>query len=189
MQLTVKKCQAVFDSMASGYYILAPVDIYIDTTGEKAIIDIPMHFKKFKEPLIGTHSPEQISKYPLDRNIYSDHILRIHPVWVVSTPKGYSTLFMTPMHQDLPIHSIPAVVDSDTFMVDGLISYFVKKNFKGVIKQGTPILQVIPFKREIWESEINENFDKKDILEQRDILRSTFENGYRRKFWTKKEYK
>lgn len=188
MQLTVKKCQAVFDGMTSGYFLLAPVDIYIDTTDNKTIVEVPETFKRLKEPLIGFHSFQQISEYPVEDNVYINNILRIHPVWLVSTPKTYSCLFIAPMHRDLPIKAVPAIVDSDNFIVDGLLSYFVKKDFKGVIKQGTPIVQVIPFKREKWSSKINENFDKSISIEQRDNIRSVFENGYRKKLWVKKEY-
>lgn len=189
MQLTVKKCQAIFDGMSSGYFLLAPVDIYIDTTEGKTIVDIPQTFKKLSEPLTGFHSTQQISEYPLDQELYIDNILRIHPVWLISTPKEYSCLFLMPMHHNLPIHAVPAVVDSDNFLVDGLLSYFVKKNYKGTIKQGTPLIQVIPFKREKWSSVINEHFDKKIAIEQKNNIRSVFENGYRKKLWVKKEYR
>ena len=48
--------------------------------------------------------------------------------------------------------------------------------------------QVFPFKREKWQSKINEDFDTGLLYEQRKNLRSTFENGYRLKFWKKKQY-
>ena len=188
MQLTVKKCQAIFDGMTSGYFLLAPVDIYIDTTDNKTSIEIPEAFRKLNQPILGVHGTSQISEYPLDKDLYLENLLRIHPVWLVSTPKGYSTLFMPPMHYDLPIQAVPAIIDSDSFYSDGLLSYFVKKNYKGVIKQGTPIVQVFPFKREKWQSKINEDFDTGLLYEQRKNLRSTFENGYRLKFWKKKQY-
>jgi hypothetical protein len=65
----------------------------------------------------------------------------------------------------------------------------VEKNFKGVIKQGTPFVQVIPFKREPWNMELIEPIEaSKEFTRQRINLRSTFVNGYKNKFRSKKEY-
>jgi hypothetical protein len=32
--------------------------------------------------------------------------------------------------------------------------FFLKKDFNGIIKAGTPIIQAIPFKRETWDMEV-----------------------------------
>jgi len=68
-------------------------------------------------------------------------------------------------------------------------SFFVKKNFKGILKQGTPLIQVFPFKRDDWEMSINKEVNSEEISEQRIMLRSTFENGYKMKYWVKKLFK
>jgi hypothetical protein len=82
------------------------------------------------------------------------------------------------------------LVDTDGFGTDGHFSFWVEKGFKGTIPQGTPIAQLIPFRRESWEMEL-ETYEetKKDILPQRFNLRSTFSNGYKNKFRSRKEYK
>jgi hypothetical protein len=66
----------------------------------------------------------------------------------------------------------------------------IEKGFEGVIKQGTPLIQVIPFKRESWESEfISHSEGRDDIEAQRLLVRSSFKNSYKEKFRQKKEYK
>ncbi len=186
---TVKKCQAIFDALSTGYVLKAPVDIFLDSNQEKYDVQIPSEWQSMMPHIISGHPKEQVSKMPIDKSIFLPGVLRIHPLWVVKTPSGYSTLFMPPMHSEiLPIQAVPAVVDTDKFSSDGHLSFLVKKGFKGVIKKGTPIVQVLPFKRESWDHKL-EDYNKKEIEDQRRIVRSTFMNGYRLNFWTKKEYR
>ena len=190
LKLTVKKCQAFFDAMAAGYILKVPVDIHLDTTDGKFILQLPGHLNKFRTALISEHGIEQVSHLPIDKDIYCDRILRIHPTWMVKTEEGYSTLFTSPMHQDIgPLKAIDAIVDTDTYFTDGHLSFLVKKNFKGIIKQGTAMSQIVPFKREDWQMEIDKDFDIKFVEEQSMKVRSTFQNGYRLKFWQKKTFK
>lgn len=190
LHLTVKKCQAFFDSMAAGYILKLPTDLYIDTTDGKLEFVIPAEMQEHYGQLIAHHSTEQVSHYPIDHNIYVNHVLRIHPTWMVQTPEGYSTLYVNPIHQPpLPIKIVEAIIDTDKFWSDGHISFFVHKNFKGVLKQGTPIMQVIPIKRDEWTMELDKTFDPNKTIAQRKSVRSTFQNGYRMKFWQKKVYK
>jgi hypothetical protein len=190
LRLTVKKCQAFFDAMAAGYTLKVPVDIFIDTTDGKFDIQLPGEMQRFRAELIAHHSTEQISQMPFDKGIYCDTVLRIHPTWMVSTSKGYSTLFMNPMHQaPTPLSTVEAIIDTDKFWSDGHLSFLVHRNFKGIIKQGTPLVQVIPFKRDEYEMELVKDFDPEKTNLQRRIVRSTFQNGYRMKFWQKKVFK
>jgi hypothetical protein len=108
----------------------------------------------------------------------------------MKTDPGYSTLFLNPVHRDTyPLTAIPALVDSDNFITEGHLSFIVEKGFKGVIKRGTPLVQVIPIKRDSWDSEIVDADDsKKTLSNQRLRLRSMFANGYKLIFRSKKEY-
>ncbi len=190
MRLTVKKCQAVFDAMAGGYLLRMPTDLFVDTTDGKQEFELPGDCRAYQGRLMSTHTNEQVSHMQWDEDIYVKHILRIHPTWLVKTPKGYSTLFTQPMHQDpSPIFAVSAIIDTDNFMSDGHLSFFVKKGFKGIIKQGTPLIQVIPFKRDDWEMEVDADYDTKLIEAQRLVVRSVFQNGYKMKYWVKKVFK
>ena len=190
MRLTVKKCQAFFDAMAVGCILKVPCDIYIDTTDGNINLQLPAEMNKYYSLLISEHSEEQVSHLPIDKDIYCSKILRIHPTWMVQTDKGYSTLFTNPMHQgSSPLKAIDAIVDTDNYFTDGHLSFLVKKNFKGTIKQGTPMFQIFPFKREEWTMELDKNFSIKKMEEQGNKVRSTFQNGYRLKFWEKKNFK
>jgi len=190
MLLTVKKCQAVFDAMAAGYYLFCPMDLNIDATGERVKFEVANDVMEFQKFLLAHHLKEQISEYPIPPYFHND-VLRIHPMWLAKTEPGYSSLFIAPIHADhIPIRAIPGLIDTDEYPSDGYLSFFVEKGFKGVIKQGTPLLQVIPFKRDDWESEINKDKDS-DLANRASQLsvRSVFQNGYRLKKWSKKTFK
>jgi hypothetical protein len=170
---------------------LAPCDIFIDTTVDPPIFDIPQQLKSLTNPIIGAHSAEQVSHYPIDLDLNISTILRINMVWVISTSPGTSCLFIDPQHKDKsPLKTVSAIIDTDGFYSDGNFSFIVEKNFKGVIKRGTPLVQIIPFKRQDWQHKINNNFNvAKDLSPQRIKVRSIFNGGYKKYFWNKKEYK
>jgi hypothetical protein len=190
MGLTVKKCQAIFDSMTLGYYLLAPVDLYIDATGDKINVQIPKEFTEDYYNIIAVHPKKQLESYPFRPHTH-DSLIRFHPAWVIKTPPGYSCLFTRPMHANNGgMEAIPGVIDTDQYISDGFLSFTVEKGYKGMIKQGTPICQVTPFKREEWSHTIIDD-DRYDVKLRTQILslRSKFQNSYRTKFWSKKVYK
>lgn len=188
---TIKKCLAIFDVISIGYMILAPCDIYVDATDpEKLSYSVPLKIKQFQADMFAVHSPEQYDHYPLDKSVYHKQLLRIFPFWSIETPRGYSSLIVQPFHRELDTYAIGGIIDTDRFVSEGHLSFLVKSGFKGVIKQGTPLAQVIPFKRDPWTSLLVSFKESIDILsKQRLILRSKFANSYKENFWSKKEYK
>ncbi len=189
---TIKRCMPIFDAMTAGYILGAPCDIYLDATDPNQLSwSIPIQLKHLQQDLFSFHSAEQYSNYPIDPDMYHKQLLRIMPTWAAKTPEGYSTLYMNPFHADnSPLWAFSGIVDTDTFITDGHLSFLVRKDFKGVIKQGTPLAQLIPFKREGWEMELaTPDESKTEFTKQRHKLRSTFLNGYKNKFRSKKEYK
>jgi hypothetical protein len=189
---TIKRCMPIFDMMTAGYVITTPCDIFIDATDpEKLTYSVPVQIKSgIQADLFATHAIEQYQNYPIDKEKYHKDLLRLHPLWAMKTPKGYSTLVIQPHHRDgSPLTAFAGIVDTDTFATDGHFSFLVEKGFKGVVKQGTPLVQVIPFDRQTWESEVVEYEQAKQELDnQRFTLRSVFANGYKIKFRQKKDF-
>lgn len=189
---TIKKCMPIFDAMTAGYILYAPCDIFIDATDpEKLTYSTPAAMKPFSKSLFASHSRDQYAEYPLDTKKYHKDLLRIHPLWVIGTDAGYSTLFIDPIHKDVsPLKMFDGIIDTDTFISDGYISFLVEKDFQGIIKQGTPLVQVIPFQREGWEMKVASSEEaEKALIPQRTNLRTTFFNGYKNKFRSSKDYK
>ncbi len=192
--ITAKRCVAFLDMLSTGYFLLAPFDIYIDTTDGKQTFEIPPGILTLQstgmKQFIGSHDMRQVSGYPFDKNIFIDYLFRVHPIWIVQTDPGVSCMFIQPQHhEESPLYAVSAVIDTDGYPSDGLLSFLVKKDFKGYIKKGTPLVQVIPFKRQDYESEIvinQEEYGKTKLASLK--IRTVFNSGYKKYFWKKKKY-
>lgn len=188
---TVKKCMPVFDLMTAGYMLTMPCDVFLDSTDpDKLVFSVPAPLKQFQADMFSFHDKQQYDEYPIDKASKHQTLFRILPFWYIQTEPGYSAMFINPVHRDTsPLTAIPAFVDSDKFITEGHLSFVVDKGFKGVIKKGTPIIQIIPIRREDWQSEVVDiESSKKELSHQRLRLRSMFANGYKILFRSKKEY-
>jgi hypothetical protein len=94
------------------------------------------------------------------------------------------------MHRESVFTILPGIVDTDTYTASVNFPMVINDpNFEGLIPKGTPIAQVIPFKREDWQMKIG---SKEELIEQNNItqkLQTKFFDRYKSMFWTKKEYK
>ena len=183
---TAKTCVPMLDSMTCGYYYTLPYDLLClyDKNGARYVSWGDKHTE-----YIGTHSIEQIGEYPIPEG-YENCILKINTTWGVQTPPGYSLLYMHPLGRfDLPFYSFHGLVDSDVFYKNMNMPIVLKRGFEGVIKQGTPISQLIPIKRDRWKSE-QKKFNEKEYNPSIDNLMTliTMEKWYMNNRWIKKQY-
>jgi len=110
--------------------------------------------------------------------------------WSIETPRGYSCLFVPPLNNErLPFIPFSGIVDTDTYIpVVNFPFLLADPNFDGTVPAGTPIVQVIPFRRESWEMETFVGTTEA-ITRARRRLRSKFKNGYRRLFHQPKDFR
>jgi len=178
---TIKRCMPVFDAITAGYIILSPADVYV------SIKDGEQYFEWSSLGLVQFHAVEQAPTHPnKNRHAYPKWI----NYWAIKTPKGYSTMFVQPMHRESVFTILPGIVDTDTYTAPVNFPMVINDpEFEGLISKGTPIAQVIPFKRESWNLKFGE---QKEIKEQEDVtknLKTKFFDKYKNMFWQKKEYK
>ena len=177
---TVKKCVPVFDAMTNGYLIKLPSDLMITKR------DNITYYNWKDYPLVEIQAFRQTEKMPNTLN--KEDVAKIINPWSISTPFGYSCLFLPPMHRDNIIQIFPAIVDTDSYNIPVNLPFRISdSNFTGIIPAGTPIAQIIPFKRESWKKVISHELSK--ILKQESKLRLVFYNSYRNSNWSRKEYK
>ncbi len=123
--------------------------------------------------------------YPLE------FIWKIH--WMPKLPKGWSALMTSPSNRlDLPFRAFTGIVDSDLFYGMGFneggnFPFYINKDFEGIIPIGTPMYQIIPFKRENWKSTVLK-YNQEDSLKKYRNVRRHFANGYRKEHWQKKMF-
>jgi hypothetical protein len=185
---TIKSCMPVLDVMTSGYLILSAADIFIEKT------DQGRYYKWSDYDLISLHGQRQVEGYPkLKKIMGTENVPKFTNHWIVQTPKNYSCLFVTPFHHDLPFTILPGVVDTDTYFAPVNFPFLPDPDFEGLIPKGTPIAQVIPFKRDNWEMSTEQIEDSKDSqkewLKVMRGIKTQFFDAYKKTHWVTKSYK
>jgi hypothetical protein len=179
---TIKKCIPVFDAITAGYIITSPTDIYVGTNENSG--------QFFYWPNFGAiefHPIEQAQEHPLKKPF--NYPKWMNP-WAIKTEKGYSVLITQPMHRDLPFTIFPGVVDTDTYTAPINFPFVINDPlFEGLIPRGTPIAQIIPFKRDSWEMSIGDEKEKRDQFQITLKLTTKLFDKYKNMFWDKKQYK
>ena len=184
--LTVKKCIPVLDSMGLGYTISLWTEVYVERS-EEGISIHPSVVRTNQKPVDGHPIEQQAPLYPVPKG-YDREILKWINPWHIKTPRGYSCLFVNPIHRNLPFRIMEGVVDTDTFPLSINFPFFIRSDFSGIIPHGTPIAQVIPFKRDNFSSERGE-FDLEKYNAIHNYHDTTFMNRYKSKWWTRKVFK
>jgi hypothetical protein len=178
---TVKKCMPVFDSLTAGYLIKTWADIKVYK--QDGILQY-----EIEEEILASHNVAQAGKHPFVLK-GDDIIAKFMSIWGISTPEGYSCLFKEPSHRDNIIKIFDGVVDTDTYNMPVHLPFVLTdRNFEGVIPKGTPIAQVIPFKRVNWNSEYGEL----STIKQKTLFDKVYSldfNAYKLLFWKQKNYK
>jgi hypothetical protein len=178
---TMKKCVPILDSLTSGYVITLGVDVFKRKGEEKFSVDSQI-------PIVTQHLKVQTSFFPTHK-IYDEQPYKWTNHWEIKTPKGYSCLFIHPLNSpQLPFHSFSGVVDTDTHPVAINFPFVIEKDFDGVIPAGTPIIQIIPFKRDSWESKVIDDKDHVEIPRFFEVFNPPY-SWYKRTSWSKKVYR
>lgn len=179
---TVKKCIPVFDAMTAGYIIPTYVDIQVTQVDGMPYYEWPSF------DAISFHPIEQAPNHP---GVNGAPFPKWTNPWSIRTPRGYSCLFVPPMHNPNGIFTVlPGVVDTDTY--DPPVNFPFTLNdvkWEGIIPAGTPMVQVIPFKRDSFKMTIGDDKDRINQSKTTARLRSLWFNSYKRQFWSRKEYR
>ncbi len=185
---SLKLCLPFMDAMSSGYIQESWQDIDI----QKTILEdgqIQLKYVYKEEPEIMSYR-DRVS-VPIGDEFYPIEFT-FHPPWVPELPEGWSMLYMTPLNRvDLPFQFMSGIVDSDSFTQSeerSNIPFYIKKSFDGIIPKGTPMLQMIPVRRENWKAIANEH----DAELQKEAIQTVRQypwGGYKKHHWTKKNYK
>lgn len=176
---TIKTCPPFADAFGIGYIQETWQDIEIESG------DI-----KTKSSIFDKRG--KVDNSFLIPNDYTDMEFVWHPGWTPELPEGYSALITHPINRvDLPFYTLGGVVEHDTYtqaMPGSNLPFLIKRDFYGIIPKGTPMYQIIPFKRDDWESLQNE-YDKDVRSKITDPIASYALGGYKKLHWKKKNFK
>ncbi len=99
-------------------------------------------------------------------------------------------MFVPPMHRESLFTILPGIVDTDDYYSPVNFPFVVNDpEFEGMIPKGTPIAQVIPFKRESWTMQFGGEKEIKEESKNIKTLETKFFDRYKNMFWHRKEYK
>ena len=181
---TFKKCVPLLDGLSSGYIIPLWADVKVEQQNGFPYI----YWKTFSNifELHGPASREIPAPVGYDQVVY-----KYINAWIPQTPKGYSCLVISPLgYNDLPFKAVPAIVDTDKSTLELVFPMWVKQGFEGIVEHGTPMVQIIPFKRDNWESTFDyyEDGEYQYVIQEKNINR-TIVGHYLKNHWSKKKFK
>jgi hypothetical protein len=178
-QPTIKKCIPVLDAMTAGYIIVSPCDVYV------SIKDGEPNYNAAMPEFMSAHPRKQAYKHPKSNDF---GFPKFQNPWTIKTPKGYSCLFVSPMHnQGNRFVILEGIVDTDNYPAPVNFPFVLKTPTEEfLIPAGTPIAQVIPFKRDKWQSEFFT--DKQGLETALRHVNSRFFDRYKHMFWERKSY-
>lgn len=181
---TVKKCAPSLDAISAGYIVPLWADIQVDvgSDGNPEVAWSP------QAPVFSIWNPEQSNGFEVPDE-YNPLFFKYLHGWIIKTPPGYSSMIVHPVgYQNLPFKAISGFVDTDLLDTDINTPIVFKRGFTGIIEKGTPMFQVIPVKRDAWESEFEEQTEKQHFFNQEKLV-SKMVSSYSRHFREKKVYK
>lgn len=182
---TIKRCMPVFDSITAGYLILLHTDLTI--TKNEDGVNHNFAWAHDVTNTISFHDKRQAEGYK-SLDIKTD-VPKIRNPWSIKTPKGYSCLFIPPVHRDATgIRILEGVVDTDGYTNAVALPFLVDEGFEGDILAGTPIAQVIPFKRDDFKMRIGKEKDRMNALDTIKNVTSSWVNGYKNLYRKEKRY-
>lgn len=182
---TIRACPVVHDTMIAGYLMYLPSDLMVShmTDGDVRFDGACGSFFN-----VTAHHASQLDEYQYDRNVYREHVFKFQMEWAIDTPRGYSIMLSHPMYRDdVPFRTLPGLIDTDGYSGAMNVLFLLRRDFTGIIPRGTPIAQVIPFRREDWAHEVTVS-DKTRWFVDYYKYESKFRGAYRRWGFTKKNW-
>lgn len=182
---TFKKCVPLLDGMSAGYIIDLWADVIIENENE---FGVPYIFWKTQNHIFEPHGDVSEMTSPPG---YSSLVFKYNNCWIPQTPKGYSCLITSPFgYSDLPFKAVPAIVDTDKSKFELVFPMWMKEGLSGVVEKGTPMIQIIPFKRDDWNSTFDyyENGEYYNVIQEKSF-NSTIVGHYLKNSHSKKKFK
>lgn len=183
--ITIKRCNPVGDALGAGYFLILENTIQVqkNITGVPAIV-----WQRGGPQYVSEHSKEQIDLALIPEG-FSEQPFKFKNDWSIETPKGYSVLITHPLNRNAePFLTLSGIVDTDTYHNSIQLPFLIRKDFEGFIESGTPIAQVIPFKRDNWKAKFFDHNPEFVETEKASFYRSLHRH-YKRFHWKRKEFK
>jgi len=190
---TIKRCSPFLDSLTIGWILPLCADVEFVTNKDASGVTYKSNFYK---PMVENHTMAQIGtdEHPNDNSPKPP--MKFLNYWMIKVPKGYSVLFTPPFNRpDKRFECFTGIVDDGYLGTDGFEYinfpfFFHEKDYTGIVEAGTPLVQVIPFKRNgiIKKAKIKQTTEEdRELRAKSRRRRLSHESFYRDKLWSKKK--
>jgi|TARA_R100001463_G_scaffold60062_1_gene112434 hypothetical protein len=190
---TIKTCVPVRDLLMSGYIIPLWEELFTEqhSPDSERVFAFATSSDQKMQGLYGSqvsrHGASQFKGSPMDKAVRGTRAPKISCPWNFYTPSGYSTLFIAPQYRENKIEILPAIVDTDVWHSVQFPFLYKGIKKKDIIKVDTPVIQVIPFKRESWTSNLELETEPKG--RQLYGIWTKIQHGYKKNFSKKKSFR
>jgi hypothetical protein len=185
---TIKRCAPFLDAMCIGYIIPLAADVEFITNDDASGVT---YKSMFYRTMIENHNRNQIETDKIPHPTSPKPPMKFLNWWAIKVPKDYSVLFIPPMNRiDKRFQCMSGMVDCDGyFEFINFPFFFTEPNYTGILKAGTPLVQVIPIKRGSMLTDYSNNKLSEKDLQELDITRkkrASHESHYRDSVWSRK---
>lgn len=165
--LTVKRCMPFLDALTIGWVVPLAATVRLEVTDGAKTVNAGWDFDR---EMVSYHPAFQVAGHTFG----DGPACKFHNFWTITTPKGWSVLIVPPLNRPHPVFEIlSGVVDTDTYRSPIHFPFFLKaKDGLYEIEKGTPIAQIIAFRRNDAQLEARVE-TKTEAIERQRILRST----------------
>ena len=180
---TIKRCMPFLDSMLLGYIIPLAADVQFVVNDDCSGLT---YESKFYKPIVENHNKEQISSEKSPNPLDPKPPMKFLNYWMIKTPPEYSLIFLPPLNRHDPRFTCMSGTVDYPYYGEEYVNFpftFNQPNFSGLIEAGTPLVQVIPIKKDnLLTSHRSREFNDKEIAatgKVRTIRNSVHESLYR----------
>lgn len=139
---TVRNCMPFLEALNLGWVIPTPADVHFEAEGGQLDWNAQTDWKPISGHHIQQVGPDFFNVYwPIGKWLNR---------WRIVVPDGYSILVVPPLNREhRPFEIFSGVVTADKY--DSMVNFpfmWTGGEFDDIVNAGTPMAQVIPFKRE-----------------------------------------
>jgi hypothetical protein len=177
--ITVKRCMPFLDAMATGWVIGLAASVRMEISDGGKTVDCGWDFDR---TLVSNHANHQVAGNPREPL----PPCKFHNYWTIRTPPGWSCLFVPPLNRPNGVFEVVAgVVDTDTYQSEIHFPFFATgEDGLHMLERGTPIVQVIPFRRDAsdLDADIRAESAPEGSVRQTILRKTLAADGWYRKF-------
>lgn len=177
--LTVKRCMPFLDAMATGWVIGLAATVRMQISDSGQTVDCGWDFDR---TMVSNHASHQVAGNPRDPM----PPCKFHNYWTIVTPPGWSCLFVPPLNRpNGAFEIVSGVVDTDSYQSEIHFPFFATgEDGLHVLERGTPIVQIIPFRRDTTDLAADiRSESEEEAMTRKTILRKTqASDGWYRRF-------